>query len=103
MRFLAWKPFFKKLFPKLVGARDLTREVLDEWHNYFHQCSECRRCSVFCPYGIDTAEVIRKYDELARQINEEEELLENNGLNRNENSFLRLLEESAKSEVVNNW
>lgn len=46
-----------KLFPKLVGARDLTKEVLDEWHNYFHQCSECRRCSVFCPYGIDTAEV----------------------------------------------
>ncbi|MDP1996979.1 MAG: (Fe-S)-binding protein, partial [Gallionella sp.] len=38
-----------KLFPKLVGARDLTREVLDEWYNYFHQCSECRRCSVFCP------------------------------------------------------
>jgi len=24
---------------------------------YFHQCTECRRCSVFCPFGIDTAEV----------------------------------------------
>lgn len=46
-----------KMFPGLVGARDLTREVLDEWHTYFHQCSECRRCSVFCPYGIDTAEI----------------------------------------------
>ncbi len=46
-----------KLFPKLVGARDLTKEVLDEWYTYFNQCSECRRCSVFCPYGIDTAEV----------------------------------------------
>jgi Fe-S oxidoreductase len=46
-----------KLFPKLVGARDLTREVLDEWFTYYHQCSECRRCSVFCPYGIDTAEI----------------------------------------------
>jgi Fe-S oxidoreductase len=46
-----------KLFPKLVGARDLTREVLDEWMSYYHQCSECRRCSVFCPYGIDTAEI----------------------------------------------
>ena len=46
-----------KLFPKLVGARDLTKEVLDEWHTYFNQCSECRRCSVFCPYGIDTAEI----------------------------------------------
>jgi Fe-S oxidoreductase len=49
--------FAGKYFPKLVGARDMTREVLDEWYTYFHQCSQCRRCSVFCPYGIDTAEV----------------------------------------------
>ncbi len=46
-----------KLFPKLVGATDLTREVLDDWYKYYWQCSECRRCSVFCPYGIDTAEI----------------------------------------------
>ncbi len=46
-----------KFFPKLVGAEDLTRETLDEWYNYYHQCSQCRRCSVFCPYGIDTAEI----------------------------------------------
>ena len=45
------------LFPKLVGAEDLTRETLDDWYTYFHQCSECRRCSVYCPYGIDTAEI----------------------------------------------
>jgi Fe-S oxidoreductase len=49
--------FAGKHFPWLVGAEDLTREVLDEWYSYFHQCSQCRRCSVFCPYGIDTAEV----------------------------------------------
>jgi Fe-S oxidoreductase len=46
-----------KLFPKMVGATDLTKEVLDDWYNYYHQCSQCRRCSVFCPYGIDTAEI----------------------------------------------
>jgi Fe-S oxidoreductase len=46
-----------KLFPKLVGARDLSKEVLDDWYSYYHQCSQCRRCSVFCPYGIDTAEI----------------------------------------------
>lgn len=46
-----------KTAPGLVGARDLTREVLDEWYSYFHQCSQCRRCSVFCPNGIDTAEI----------------------------------------------
>jgi len=46
-----------KYFPKLVGATDLTKEVLDDWYTYYHQCSQCRRCSVFCPYGIDTAEI----------------------------------------------
>jgi Fe-S oxidoreductase len=49
--------FAGKYFPKLVGARDMDKSVLDEWYSYFHQCSQCRRCSVFCPYGIDTAEV----------------------------------------------
>ncbi|MGO4871414.1 MAG: sulfate reduction electron transfer complex DsrMKJOP subunit DsrK [Roseiarcus sp.] len=46
-----------KLVPWLVGAEDLTQEVLDDWYSYFHQCSQCRRCSVYCPYGIDTAEI----------------------------------------------
>ena len=49
--------FAGKYFPKLVGAVDLSKEVLDEWYSYFHQCSQCRRCSVYCPYGIDTAEI----------------------------------------------
>ncbi|MFY9643417.1 MAG: (Fe-S)-binding protein, partial [Rhodomicrobium sp.] len=46
-----------KVVPWLVGAEDLTREVLDEWYSYFHQCSQCRRCAVYCPFGIDTAEI----------------------------------------------
>ncbi len=46
-----------KYFPWLVGAEDMTKEVLDDWYTYYHQCSQCRRCSVFCPYGIDTAEI----------------------------------------------
>ncbi|MGQ9584009.1 MAG: (Fe-S)-binding protein [Anaerolineae bacterium] len=46
-----------KLFGKAVGAEPLTEEVLKEWYTYFYQCSECRRCSAFCPYGIDTAEI----------------------------------------------
>jgi len=46
-----------KILGKLGGARDLTVEVLKEWFYYFYQCTECRRCSVFCPYGIDQAEI----------------------------------------------
>ncbi|MGV6852940.1 MAG: sulfate reduction electron transfer complex DsrMKJOP subunit DsrK [bacterium] len=49
--------FAGKYFPKLVGAVDLSKDVLDDWYSYYHQCSQCRRCSVFCPYGIDTAEI----------------------------------------------
>jgi Fe-S oxidoreductase len=46
-----------KLFGKIGGARELTEDVLKEWYYYFYQCTECRRCSVFCPYGIDTCEI----------------------------------------------
>ncbi len=46
-----------RLFGGLAGARDLTEDVLKEWFYYFHQCTECRRCSVYCPQGIDTAEI----------------------------------------------
>ncbi|HEX2988073.1 MAG TPA: (Fe-S)-binding protein [Chloroflexota bacterium] len=46
-----------RLLGKHAGARDLTEDVLKEWFFYFYQCTECRRCSVFCPYGIDTAEI----------------------------------------------
>lgn len=46
-----------KILGKLAGGRELTLDVLKEWWYYFYQCSECRRCSVFCPYGIDTAEI----------------------------------------------
>jgi Fe-S oxidoreductase len=46
-----------RILGKLGGARELTLDVLKEWFYYFYQCTECRRCSVFCPYGIDTAEI----------------------------------------------
>jgi len=49
--------FFGRHLPWLVGARELDRTMLDDWYRYFHQCSECRRCAVFCPKGIDTTEV----------------------------------------------
>jgi Fe-S oxidoreductase len=46
-----------KILGKIAGGRELTMEVFKEWFSYFFQCTECRRCSLFCPYGIDTAEV----------------------------------------------
>jgi Fe-S oxidoreductase len=46
-----------KILGKAVGARELTVDVIKEWFYYFFQCTECRRCSVYCPYGIDTADI----------------------------------------------
>jgi len=46
-----------RLLGRLAGARELTEEVLKEWFYYLYQCTECRRCSLYCPYGIDMAEL----------------------------------------------
>jgi len=53
-----------KLLGRLAGARPLTIDVVKEWFYYFYQCTECRRCSVFCPYGVDTAEITMMAREL---------------------------------------
>ena len=57
-----------KLFGRLAGARDLDENVLKEWFYYFYQCTECRRCSVYCPYGIDTCEITMMGRELLNLV-----------------------------------
>jgi len=57
-----------KILGRLAGARELTEEVLKEWFYYFFQCTECRRCSVFCPYGIDTCEITMMGRELLNLV-----------------------------------
>jgi Fe-S oxidoreductase len=46
-----------QIMGRLAGGRKLTYDVFKEWFYYFFQCTECRRCSLYCPYGIDTAEI----------------------------------------------
>ena len=53
-----------RILGSLAGGRKLTPDVLKEWYYYFFQCTECRRCSVYCPYGIDTAEITMMAREL---------------------------------------
>jgi Fe-S oxidoreductase len=57
-----------RLLGKLAGARELTVDVLKEWFYYFYQCTECRRCSIFCPYGIDQAEITMMGRELLNLV-----------------------------------
>lgn len=53
-----------KIFGKVAGARELTPDIIKEWFYYFYQCTECRRCSVYCPFGIDTCEITMMAREL---------------------------------------
>ena len=57
-----------KVLGKLAGARKLEEDVIKEWFLYFYQCTECRRCSLFCPYGIDTAEITMMARELLHEV-----------------------------------
>ena len=57
-----------KILGRFAGARRLSPEILKEWYYYFFQCTECRRCSVFCPYGIDTAEITMHARELLNLV-----------------------------------
>jgi len=57
-----------KILGKLGGGRKLTYDVIKEWFYYFYQCTECRRCSVFCPYGIDTAEITMMAREMLHEL-----------------------------------
>ncbi|MFH0965074.1 MAG: 4Fe-4S dicluster domain-containing protein [Planctomycetota bacterium] len=57
-----------KLFRGLADAEELSEETLQTWYTYFYQCSECRRCAVYCPYGIDTAEVTRAAREVLASV-----------------------------------
>lgn len=57
-----------RILGKMAGAREMTASVLKEWFMYSYQCTECRRCSVFCPYGIDTAEVTMMLRELLHLV-----------------------------------
>jgi Fe-S oxidoreductase len=57
-----------KIFGKFASAREMDEDVLKEWYKYFYQCTECRRCSVFCPYGIDTAEITMQAREMMHEV-----------------------------------
>lgn len=57
-----------KILGKLAGARKLEEDVIKEWFLYFYQCTECRRCSLFCPYGIDTAEITMMAREILHEL-----------------------------------
>jgi len=56
-----YKRYFTRLgriAPRLVGAQELDEEVLDRLQKMAYQCTLCRRCALFCPFGIDNASMV---------------------------------------------
>jgi len=49
-----------KLFGKAAGAEDFDPEDIEEWKEIFYECTGCRRCATFCPFGIDHSVITRK-------------------------------------------
>ncbi len=48
------------LFGGLAGAADFDPADIDEWEKAFYECTGCRRCATFCPFGIDHSVITRK-------------------------------------------
>ncbi len=59
---------YRYYFTTAGGGTPFTKDVLRKWRSYFYQCSECRRCAQFCPYGIDTAEITMAAREILNSI-----------------------------------
>jgi len=49
-----------RLFGPLAGAADFDPADLDQWRKIFYECTGCRRCAQFCPFGIDHSVITRK-------------------------------------------
>lgn len=39
---------------------EIKEEEIDKWVQYFYECTGCRRCAAFCPFGIDHSVITRK-------------------------------------------
>jgi Fe-S oxidoreductase len=52
-----YKRYFKgrgKLWPSVGEAKELSEMALEELYEAAYSCTGCRRCMVYCPFGIDT-------------------------------------------------
>ena len=57
-----------KLLGKVAGAEDFDPEDIDDWEKIFYECTGCRRCANFCPFGIDHSVITRKGRAILDQI-----------------------------------
>jgi len=44
----------------LAGAREYNEGEIQQWIDRFYECTGCRRCATYCPFGIDNSVITRK-------------------------------------------
>ncbi len=49
-----------KLFSKFSKKGEFKEEEIQEWIKEFYECTGCRRCATYCPFGIDNSVITRK-------------------------------------------
>jgi len=73
-----YKKYFKgrgKLWPSVGEAKELTEMAVEELFDAAYSCTGCRRCMVFCPFGIDTQMIMSIAKLLLIGANAEPEIL----------------------------
>ncbi len=73
-----YKKYFKKqgkLWPSLGESVELSEMALQDLYDAAYSCTGCRRCMVFCPFGIDTQMIMSIAKLLLIGVNAEPETL----------------------------
>jgi len=73
-----YKKYFKargKIWPSVGEAIELNETTLNELYDAAYSCTGCRRCMVYCPFGIDTQMIMSIAKLLLIGVNMEPEIL----------------------------
>lgn len=109
-----YKKYFKvrgKLWPSVGEAKELTEMALEELYEAAYSCTGCRRCMVYCPFGIDTQMLMSIAKLLLIGANAEPEILtmladtsieKGKSLDLFKENFLVGIKR-LEAEVVNKW
>jgi Fe-S oxidoreductase len=57
-----------RLLGRLAGAEDYSEGEIEEWIGRFYECTGCRRCATYCPFGIDNSVITRKGRAIVHQL-----------------------------------
>lgn len=109
-----YKKYFKgqgKLWSTAGESKELTEMALEELYEAAYSCTGCRRCVVFCPFGIDTQMIMSVAKLLLVGAGAEPEILtmlsdmsieKGNSLDMFKEGFIQGIK-ALEEEVVKKW